>query len=75
MFGHKVAFQHLHKGLQPFINTGLHKRGVVGSIFTLQLAGLSLFKVGCHIVRYMLESFLLYGLAKFVVVHYKTYVD
>jgi hypothetical protein len=72
LFDHKVVFQHLHKGLHPFISAGLQKRGMVGSIFTLKLAGLSSFKVGCHIVRCMLESFC-YGLVKFVVMHGKMY--
>jgi hypothetical protein len=72
VFNHKIAFQHLHKGLHPFISAGLQKRGMVGSIFTLKLAGFSSLKVGCHIVRCMLELFC-YGLAKFVVVHDKTY--
>jgi hypothetical protein len=27
-FGHKVAFKHLYKGLQPFTNIGLHRKGV-----------------------------------------------
>jgi len=25
---HRVAFKRLHKGLQPFIGVGLHKKGV-----------------------------------------------
>jgi hypothetical protein len=37
VFDHKVAFQRLHKGLQPFISAGLQERGVVGSIFPRQL--------------------------------------
>jgi hypothetical protein len=45
---------------------------VVGSIFTFKPAGFSSFKVGWHIVRCMSKSFC-YGLAKFVVVHDKTY--
>jgi hypothetical protein len=28
VFAHRVAFKHLHKGLRPFTNVGLHKRGV-----------------------------------------------
>jgi hypothetical protein len=28
MFGHRVSFRHLHKGLRPFINVGMHNRGL-----------------------------------------------
>ncbi len=28
VFNHRVAFKRLHKGLQPFTNAGLHKKGV-----------------------------------------------
>jgi hypothetical protein len=27
-FGHRVSFRGLHKGLRPFTNMGMHKRGV-----------------------------------------------
>jgi hypothetical protein len=28
VFNHRVAFKRLHKGLQPFTNVGVHKKGV-----------------------------------------------
>jgi hypothetical protein len=48
-FDHRVVFKHLHKGLRPFTNAGLHKRGVWSRVM---FGGGHVYPRGLHITRF-----------------------